>query len=54
MGGAPIPLYYDYEPFEIPINSSTNEEFDPIYLGVRPRHSLEVHKLFGNKELIKG
>ena len=31
--GAPIPLYYDYEPFEIPVNLSTNKEYEPFYLG---------------------
>jgi hypothetical protein len=48
VSGAPIPLYYDYEPFEIPINPITNEEYTPLYLGARPKNSLEVHKLFAN------
>lgn len=49
--GAPIPLYYDYEPLDIPINHITNEEYEPIYLGARPKHSLDVHKLYANKDL---
>lgn len=48
ISGAPIPLYYDFEPFEIPINPSTNLEYEPIYFGARPKHSLNVHKLYAN------
>jgi hypothetical protein len=33
ISGAPIPLYYDYEHFEIPINPLINEPYEPIYLG---------------------
>lgn len=54
ISGAPIPLYYDYEPFDIPINPLTNEEYDPIYYGPRPKHSLDVHKLYANKYLGNG
>jgi hypothetical protein len=50
VSGAPIPLYYDYEPFEIPINPNTNKLYDPVYLGARPKHSIEVHRLFANKK----
>jgi hypothetical protein len=33
ISGAPIPLYYDFEPFEVPLNPLTNAEYEPIYLG---------------------
>lgn len=49
ISGAPIPLYYDFEPFEVPINPQTNEEYIPVYLGPRHKHSLNVHKMFANK-----
>ena len=51
LGGAPIPLYYDYETVDIPINPLTNKEYESIYFGPRPKHSLDVHKLFANKVL---
>ena len=50
ISGAPIPLYYDFEPFEIPVNPLTHEEYEPLYLGTRPKHSIEVHKTFANKQ----
>lgn len=52
--GAPIPLYYDFEPFNIPINPLTGKEYVPIYLGPRYRHSLAMHKSFANKVLPDG
>ena len=52
--GAPIPLYYDYEPFEIPINPFTNKYYEPVYLGPRLKHSIEIHKLYANKKRFNG
>ena len=46
--GAPIPLYYDYETFDIPINVNTKEEFLVNYLGPRISNSIDMHKAFSN------
>lgn len=48
--GAPIPLHYDFEPVQIPINPATNKQFSILYLGPRINTSTEVHKKFANKE----
>jgi len=42
--GAPIPLYYDFEHFSIPINPLTGKEHILLYLGPRYKHSLAMHK----------
>ena len=47
--GAPIPLYFDYEDMEVPINQQTHEEYPVTYFGPRFRDSLEMHKAFANK-----
>jgi hypothetical protein len=49
--GAPIPLYYDFEPFSIPVNPMTGKSYEPLYLGPRFKHSIELHKEFANKTL---
>jgi len=49
--GAPIPLYFDYEDMEVPINPQTDEEYPVTYYGPRFRDSLEMHKAFANKTL---
>jgi len=49
VAGAPIPLYYDYEPFVIPINPATCKECEALYMGPRYKHSLAMHKAFANK-----
>ena len=46
--GAPIPLYFDYESYDLPINPVTEEEFPVTYYGYRFRDSLEMHKEFSN------
>ena len=46
--GAPIPLFYDYETFEVPVNTITKEEFLVNYLGPRLGNSIEMHKAFSN------
>ena len=38
--GAPIPLYYDFETFSMPVNPITLKEQEPLYLGPRFKHSL--------------
>ena len=52
--GAPIPLYYDFEGFRMPLNEATGKEFVPLYYGPRFKHSLEMHKHFANKTLLDG
>ena len=52
--GAPIPLYYDFEGFHMPVNPATGKEFVPLYYGPRFKHSLEMHKHFANKTLLDG
>ena len=47
--GAPIPLYFDYEWFDIPINPVTNEEYDVVFYGHRFKDSLEMHKAYANR-----
>jgi hypothetical protein len=49
ISGAPIPLYYDYEEFSIPINPLTNKPYVPLYYGPRRDNSLDVHKAFAAK-----
>jgi len=49
ISGAPIPLYYDYEEFSIPINPVTNKPYVPLYYGPRRDNSLDVHKAFAAK-----
>ena len=46
--GAPIPLYYDYETFEVPVSMVTKEEFLVNYLGPRIGNSIDMHKAFAN------
>lgn len=52
--GAPIPLYYDFEPFEMPMNPYTGKKFEALYLGPRYKHSIALHKSFANKTLPDG
>eukprot|EP00347_Sterkiella_histriomuscorum_P022850 403336918 len=49
ISGAPIPLYYEFEQFSIPINPLTNQEYEPLYLGPRYKHSLALNKVFANQ-----
>ena len=46
--GAPIPLHYDFETNEIPINPVTNKPFTVLYHGTRIETSIAVHKKFAN------
>ena len=48
VSGAPIPLYFDYETFDAPINPQTNTEFSVLYYGNRFRDSLEMHRAYAN------
>lgn len=45
---APIPLYYEFDSFSIPIDPETKKPYEPIYLGPRYKNSLIVHKKFAN------
>jgi hypothetical protein len=51
VSGAPIPLYYDFEVFDLPVNPLNGEELPIIYLGYRYRHSIAMHKAFANRIL---
>jgi len=53
VNGAPIPLYYDYETFEVPENMSTKEPLIVNYYGPRFNNSMQVHKAFANQVLSK-
>jgi hypothetical protein len=48
--GAPIPLYYDYETFDVPVNPATKEEYFVNYMGPRISNTLEMHKAFANQK----
>jgi len=48
---APIPLYYNYGNLTIPANPQTGQAPAPIYLGPRIPTTLQVHKLFANREI---
>lgn len=46
--GAPIPLYFDYETYDIPLIPGTEDEYEVTYYGNRFRDSLEMHRFFSN------
>ena len=46
--GAPIPLYFDYESIDLPIDPATQQEYQVTYYGQRFRDSIEMHKTFSN------
>ena len=48
--GAPIPLYFDYETYDTPVDPITLEEYEITYYGHRFRDSLEMHKCFSNHD----
>jgi len=52
--GAPIPLFYDFETFEVPVHIHTKKEYVVNYYGPRYQNSLEIHKQFANKENADG
>ena len=47
VSGAPIPLYFHYEKFDSQLYDLNPLDF--IYLGFRPKNSIEAHKVFSNK-----
>ena len=49
VSGAPIPLYYDFEEFDDPVNKLTGDYLPILYYGYRPKDSLIMHKEFTNK-----
>ncbi len=49
--GAPIPLYYDYEIFDLPVKTLTGDPYEVLYLGPRYKHSIAMHKAFANRLL---
>jgi hypothetical protein len=52
ISGAPIPLNYNYETIQLPLDPETGKEQIPLFLGPRFHNSLEVHKSFANKACI--
>jgi len=52
--GAPIPMYYDYEQFELAVNPITRQNYPIYYLGKRFNDSLEMHRTFSNKAKMEG
>lgn len=48
--GAPIPMYFDYESLDLPIDPNTNEEYEVMYYGYRFKDSIEMHKAYSNQE----
>jgi len=47
--GAPIPLYFDYETFDVPLQPYSNEELPVSYYGFRFKDSLEMHRMYANQ-----
>ena len=52
--GAPIPLRFDFEANEVPINPATQNEYPIYYLGKRYSDSLSMHRQFANKSKMLG
>ena len=48
VNGAPIPLFYDYEEFEVPIDPATKQKYKVSYYGPRIENSIEMHKRYAN------
>ena len=46
--GAPIPMFFDYEANDLPINPQTNMEFPVYFIGQRFTDTLSMHKKFAN------
>jgi hypothetical protein len=46
--GAPIPMHFDFEQFEICRNSQTNQPYPVYYYGHRYIHSITMHRQFAN------
>ena len=42
--GAPIPLRFDFEGVELPINPNTQDEYPIYYIGKRYADSLTMHR----------
>jgi hypothetical protein len=49
VAGAPIPLHYNFEHFNPPINPLTNTEYEAFYLGPRHANSHGVHKAYARQ-----
>lgn len=48
LHGAPIPLHYDYEQFQVPKDPTTGKSYMVEYFGPRIQTSHDVHKKFAN------
>lgn len=47
--GAPIPLHYNFDHHEMPVDPATQKPYEALYLGPRIPTSLQVHKSFANR-----
>jgi hypothetical protein len=47
--GAPIPMHFDFESFEILRNPSTQTNYPIYYYGKRYQHSITMHRQFSNR-----
>jgi len=52
--GAPIPMVFDFETFEILKNPETKTVFPVLYFGNRFTDSISMHKQFSNLENATG
>ena len=52
--GAPIPMHFDFENSELPINAQTQNEYPIYYIGKRYNDSLHMHRQFANKKKMLG
>lgn len=52
--GAPIPLYFDFEQFEICKNPATQTPYPVYYYGKRYIHSITMHRQFANQSKASG
>ena len=52
--GAPIPMYFDYECNDLPVNVETGWDFPVYFIGNRFSDSLHMHHRFANKPKMMG
>lgn len=52
--GAPIPMNFDYETYEIPQNPETKTCFPVYFYGNRFIDSITMHKSFSNRDFATG
>ena len=52
--GAPIPMNFDYESGNLPIDATSGFEFPIYYIGKRYNDSLGMHRQFANRKKMLG